>query len=231
MHSIICKNCEHSFKGNFCPHCGQSAKVEHIRLGYFLHDIPHSVLHIDKGFFYTLGKLFINPGTALKDYLDGKRVKHFRPFAFVLIMSTISTIIIKLCQYAINIRFQKDNAGKIISSDNVFEHYPSLLIFLLIPLLSIVTWLCFKKRKYNYWEHFLVNTYLAAYLNVFLVIINIFRLGKYYVNGSLSVNFTMFMIIFMTYYGYAFGRLMAGFPKSMMARHITAWEISSSKTR
>ena len=43
MSTITCKNCNQHFKGNFCPHCGQSAKVESIGVKYFLHDIPHSI--------------------------------------------------------------------------------------------------------------------------------------------------------------------------------------------
>lgn len=207
--SIVCKNCDHHFKGNYCPHCGQSAHVEAITAKYFLHDIPHSVLHIDKGFFYTLGRLFVNPGFTLRDYLAGKRVRHFRPFAFVLIMSTIATLLIKGCDYLINIRYEQENPGTRLQFGNGFwSHYPSLLIFILIPLLSVITWLVFRRHRYNYWEHFLLNTYLAAYLNVFLLVINLFRVFKYYSTGGLSVNYTVFMFFFMTYYGYAFGRLM-----------------------
>ena len=209
MSSIICKNCDHHFKGNFCPHCGQSAKVEAIGVKYFLHDIPHSILHIDKGFFYTLGKLISSPGPSLKSYLEGKRVKHFRPFAFVLIMSTVSTLLIKLCDSLINLKLHKINPEKTYAFDiSFFSKYPSLLIFILIPLLSLITWVTFIKRKYNYWEHFLINTYLAAYLNVFFLVINIFSVIKFYVTGSGHVNYTFFMFFFMAYYAHAFGGLL-----------------------
>jgi hypothetical protein len=209
MQTIICKNCAHHYKGNFCPTCGQPATVEHIGFKYFLHDIPHSVFHIDKGFFYTLGILISNPGQALKNYLAGKRVKFFKPFAFVILMSTICTILIKGINYLINVRFQSLNSGRIINFEgSFFEKYISVLIFLLIPLLSFITWLCFKKRKYNYWEHFLVNTFLAAYLNVFFLLISIYQAVKYYITQNYKVNYTLFMFLFMAYYGHAFGKLM-----------------------
>jgi Protein of unknown function (DUF3667) len=209
MSTINCKNCEHHYKGNFCPTCGQKATEGHIGLKYFLHDIPHSVFHIDKGFFYTLGVLISSPGQALKNYLAGKRVKFFKPFAFVIIMSTICTILIKGIHYLINLRFQILNEGRIINFERFFfEKYISILIFLLIPLLSFITWLCFRKQKYNYWEHFLVNTFLAAYLNVFFLLISMYQLVKYYVTNNFQVNYTLFMFLFMSYYGYAFARLM-----------------------
>jgi hypothetical protein len=210
MSTIHCKNCNKNFHGNFCPNCGQAAKVTNINAQYFLHDIPHSIFHVDKGFWYTLKWMFTNPGKTLKEYLEGKRVQHFKPFAFVVIMSTIATLLSKFCMYLINLRMAAMEPGKIITSgtQNLFSEYPSLLIFILIPILSLITWLCFRKRKYNYWEHFLVNTYLAAYLNVFFLVIKIVQLIKFYTTGNFSVNFTIFMFIFMAYYGHAFGRLM-----------------------
>lgn len=209
MPTITCKNCEHHYKGKFCSNCGQKATEEAIGLKYFLHDIPHSVFHIDKGFFYTLFVLIKNPSKALKEYLIGKRIKFFKPIAFVILMSTICTILIKGLKYLINLRFQSLNNGNIIKFGNgIFENYTSLLIFILIPILSLVTWLCFKNRKYNYWEHFLINCFLATYLNVFFLFINIYQLAKYFITNSLEVNYTSFMFLFMAYYGFTFGRLM-----------------------
>ncbi|MFN0290697.1 DUF3667 domain-containing protein [Pedobacter helvus] len=206
--AITCKNCGHRYQGKYCPECGQSANVDKIDFHYFLHDIPHSVFHVDRGFFYTLRHLISRPGKALNDYLSGKRVKHFRPFAFVVIMSTLSTLFAKVVNYLLQVRYETQNPGASIEiNHSFFAHYPSLLIFLLIPLLSLVTWVFLIKNKYNYWEHFLINTYLAAYLNVFLIFVNFYQLLKFYVLGSLSVNYTMFMVLFMCYYGYAFGGL------------------------
>ncbi len=209
MPTLICKNCTTHFRGNFCSHCGQSAKVDKINAAYFLHDIPHSIFHIDKGFFYTLKSLIVSPGIALKGYLAGHRIKHFRPFGFVIIMSTICTLLIKGVNFLTQKLFVQENPGNYIHFGNsIFERYPSLLIFLMIPILSFITWLTFKRKSYNYWEHFLMNTYLAAYVNVFFLMISIFQFAKYFFTKTYTVNFTVFMFFFMTYYGFAFGTLM-----------------------
>ena len=210
MSSLTCKNCGTQFAGNFCVNCGQSSHTEKINAAYFLHDIPHSVFHVDKGFFYTLKKMFADPGLALREYLEGKRIRHYRPFAFVLLMSTICTLLIKGINYLINIRFQKQHPGQSLEfGHGLFVKYPSLLIFMMIPVLSLITWLFFRKRPFNYWEHFLVNTYLAANLNVFLLLISLFQLLRFYTWGSYTVNYAIFMCFFMAYYGHAFGSLMA----------------------
>ena len=198
MSITICKNCNTQYDGNFCPKCGQSSHEGRINAAYFLHEIPHSVFHVDKGFFYTLSKLLSRPGPALKEYLAGKRIKHYKPFGFVIIMSTICTLFIKGLNHLINNKYRDNNLGKSLNfGEGFFVKYPSILIFIMIPILALITWLFFKKRAYNYWEHFLINTYLAAYLNIFLLFIRLFQCFKYYFTGKLSVNFIFFMFFFM----------------------------------
>jgi Protein of unknown function (DUF3667) len=207
MSSSHCKNCLATLTGKYCAACGQSADIHRITAHYFLHDIPHSVFHIDKGFFYTLKQLFINPGKTLAGYLDGKRVLHFRPFGYVLILSALYVFLFP----------QIDHLGEYIAGKRIyipmanrsfFEKYISILIFLLIPVLSLVTWLSFKKATYNYWEHFLINTYLGAQTILVLLGIKLFGLLKISLGLSPNVNFTVAMFIFMFYYSFAFVWLM-----------------------
>ncbi|TAE09305.1 MAG: hypothetical protein EAY72_12660 [Bacteroidetes bacterium] len=56
---IHCKNCSRQYNGNFCYHCGQPANTKAIDWHYIVHDVPHSVLHIDKGFFTHLYSYFV----------------------------------------------------------------------------------------------------------------------------------------------------------------------------
>jgi hypothetical protein len=146
----------------------------------------------------------------LAEYMAGKRVRHFRPFAYVIIMSTICTLLIKLIEKAtIHIVIENNSGAVVPGGENFFEKYISVLIFLMIPVLSLVTWLFYRKKRYNYWEHFLINTYLAAQLNIILLLIKLYGLLKVSIgHASAGVNFTVFMIIFMAYYGYTFGYLM-----------------------
>lgn len=84
-----CKNCSKTFEGNFCNNCGQKTSTQRINYQYLVHEIQHLVVHVDKGFFYTLKELILKPGTAIKDYIDGKRVNFFKPTSFVIILSLV----------------------------------------------------------------------------------------------------------------------------------------------
>lgn len=85
----ICKNCDHTFEGNFCNYCGQSVNTKEINFGSILQEIQQSILQIDKGIIYTTKELLIRPGHSIREYINGKRIQHFKPFAYILILSTI----------------------------------------------------------------------------------------------------------------------------------------------
>lgn len=206
MAALECINCNSLFEGKFCPRCGQAASTHRVNALYFLHDIPHSVLHVDKGFPYTFAQLVKRPAKALDEYLAGRRVSYDRPFSYVLLMSAISVLIVsRIRNYMTALQ---DPANKGANHASFFSHYQAVFIFLMIPLAGSITWLVFRKTKYNFWEHILINTYLAAQLNVVLVVINIFSLLKFLMTGSGAYSITAFMTLFMVYYAFTFSGLM-----------------------
>lgn len=212
-HSTNCLNCEYIYTGKYCPNCGQSAHEGRIDGRYFLHDIPHSVFHVDKGFFYTLFSLFRRPGMMIKEFLDGKRVKYFKPFAYVILMSTISTLLTKWIMNGITAVYEKSFPGSPLPhNESFFAHYFSLFIFLMIPVVSLVTYLFFKKSRYNFWEHCLINTFLAAQLNIMQVLIYLVSY-IYLITVHQMINIYIFIPVFMSaflyLYGTVFGYLMS----------------------
>ena len=196
----ICKNCDTVFNGNFCPNCSQSASTKRIDAHYLLHDIPHSILHIDKGLPYTFFQLCINPGKTLLAYLSGQRVRFFKPFAYVIILSTLSSLFIKIVS-------KETHANESSNILSIFAHYPSILIFALIPIVAFATWIVFIKRQFNYWEHFLMHTYLAAQINIILVLMHLISISGLLSSANMIIKLTIFNSFYMTYHGYTFSAL------------------------
>ena len=138
------------------------------------------------------------------DFLEGRRVKYFRPLAYVVIMSAICTLLIKGVEW-----LKRKTAGTEFipgHEENFFQHYFSLFIFIMIPFASLITWLTFYKKKYNYWEHFISNTYIAAQLNIMLVLINVVGLiAILFTKNFTGMNFGIFIAIFMSAFLYLYG--------------------------
>ena len=126
MSTQECKNCNTVVDGNFCPQCGQASNTHRINGLFFLHDIPHSILHVDKGFPYTFYQLIKRPARALDEYLAGRRVKYYRPLSYVLIMSTICVLIVSRIRIYIQ---EHQYLGNSVDHASFFSHYQAVFIF------------------------------------------------------------------------------------------------------
>ena len=167
----ICKNCNHQFDGNFCNLCGQAADTHKLSPHFILHDLQHGLFHFDNGIFYTVKQLLTRPGHTIKEFINGKRVRHFKPLSLVIVLATLYGL---LYHYFIGNLFDVEptDAGK-----NVIGIYEKFIRWLtdhfayaaLIVILSttISSYLVFKKQGYNLVEHLVLNTY---YMGLILVI-------------------------------------------------------------
>src|SRR4051812_15937136 len=54
-HGHVCLNCGYEVINNFCSNCGQSTATHRLSIGHFVvHDLIHSIWHVDRGIFFTL---------------------------------------------------------------------------------------------------------------------------------------------------------------------------------
>ena len=181
-----CKNCNHNFEGEFCPICGQTIHTHEINFTSIIHEIQHSLLHIDKGILYTTKELFSRPGHTIKEYINGKRVKHFKPIAYILVLSTIYTLLTNVTHQSSY--FDKMLQGATNGSKGGSNHSLDLFVELLkwlanhyayatlifIPLASLASYLAFFRAKYNYFQHIILNAFVAGQKTViFLVMLPI----------------------------------------------------------
>lgn len=143
-----CKNCGNVFNGNYCNQCGQSAKTKRINHEFLWEDIQHGLLHYDKGITYSLKKLFEKPGYVIEEYIEGKRINHFKPISMVIIMATIYALIYHFLD--LNHRSALDKSSGMIL-EKVFEHYYWFVVAT-IPIYAFTTYIMFKKSGYNFYE-------------------------------------------------------------------------------
>ena len=73
----------------------------------------------------------------------------------------------------------------------------------MIPFAAVVTNLFFIRSKYNFWEHFLANTYLAAQLNIMWIVMHFVGFIAALVTGK-DVDFApeFFLTLFLMFFLY-----------------------------
>jgi hypothetical protein len=190
--TTTCKNCETTYEGRFCPNCSQKADTHRFTLKHFAHEVFHAVTHTDKGIIFLMKELFRWPGKVTSEYVGGKRRKYFNPITFLLIMIAVQIFVSKKTDFfseftrsistwsqqmaaksknpearlkAIedqNKKTEKQVAGALDNN--------KLLTFLFIPVLSILTWLFFKKSGYNYAENLMLNILINGELTLIFLI-------------------------------------------------------------
>jgi hypothetical protein len=169
---MICKNCDNTFEGKFCNQCGQPAATHDMNFHFLIHDVQHGLLHLDKGFVFTIKELFKRPGHAIREYLEGRRIKHFKPVSLILVLAGTYGLLSHFFHVDIisdsDIHFngtQKgvDDMKEIYSeiSDWVAGHY-AFVSLLILPIYALGTFITFRRQGYNWVEHLVLNAYLAG---------------------------------------------------------------------
>lgn len=162
-----CQNCNEIITGNFCANCGQKSDIRKINFRYLLDEIPNSIFQVNRGFLFTVKELFTRPGHSIREFLEGKRKKHFKPLAFLFLTSSLYILL----NYLIgNQTFIGDfiEGFKAVGENNDIEIFnwisnnQTYFIFFILPFFSLASYLAFLKSKYNYFEHFVLNLYITG---------------------------------------------------------------------
>lgn len=170
-----CKNCGNIFEGNYCNQCGQSSKTKKINAEFLWEDIEHGILHYDKGIGYSLKKLFEKPGVVIREYMEGKRVNHFRPISMVIILATVYALVYHLLN--LNHRSNLDDSSAHVL-DLIFAHYYYFIVAT-IPIFALSTFLLFKKTGYNFYEFIIFEAFKCSQrLSIHLIFLPLLYLAK-----------------------------------------------------
>lgn len=164
-----CKNCENTFEGNFCSNCGQKVNTVRLNWHYLKDEFKYVFLHVNKGLLYTAKQLFIRPGDTVREFIEGKRVQHYKPILMLFVLAGINGLIMHFFPAE---KFIYPNSTNALSASKQIEitkklmdllssHY-TLFELILLPIYSFCSWLAFKKYGYNYIENIIINCYATS---------------------------------------------------------------------
>lgn len=171
-----CKNCGSALQGKYCIDCGQPASTHQLNAHFLWHDIQHGLMHFDKGIMFSLKELFTRPGATIREYLEGKRVWHFKPLSMLILLATVYGLL----YHFFHIGFDKSSFGKGFNegfnhtganspfkinleaiNDWIASHY-ALIALVQLPFYALASRIAFLKSGYNYVEHLVMNAFLAS---------------------------------------------------------------------
>ena len=89
----VCPTCGTQFEGNYCPRCGQSAKIGRYSFkNAFLLFLDVWGLG-NRGMFRTIRDLILRPGYMIRDYLQGMQMAYFPPFKLFFLLIAVSLLV------------------------------------------------------------------------------------------------------------------------------------------
>lgn len=174
--SEICKNCTEEITLNFCPNCGQK-KAKRIDSTYIKDEIQYTVLHMNKGFLYSIKKILKGPGKTAREFIEGNRVNHYKPILLVFVVAGISAFLTNtlihpeeiMTKYYVDYGQYTPEFAKTVTS---FTYkYQAILMLFTVPFMAFFTWLAFKKWGYNYYENVVITAYSLVCLQVLTILI------------------------------------------------------------
>ena len=166
----------------------ENSSLKRIDRQYISHEIEH-VLHLDRGFFYTVRELFLRPGKAVRAFLFDDRKKLVKPILFLILCSLIFTLVIHFLHIDVSL-FNIDKItplqGKIRSKEiggwiNSNIGYSQLVLGVFVAFWVKIF---FKKQQYNIYEIMVLLSYIFA--EALLVLITIIILGNVFKSGIVS---------------------------------------------
>lgn len=202
-----CLNCNEIILQNFCSQCGQR-RNKRIDRQYITDEVQYTILQTNKGFLYSLKKIIVNPGKTAREFIDGKRVKHYTPISMAFVLTGISTFIsYKFIGIAdiINELYAKQGINQNFTNAylDFLSNYISLVFLLMIPIFAVFTKIGFRKWGHNYYEHIVMNAYLLSFYNLISILL-IYPLMYIFKSDSAAVasisGYSMFLYPFILFY-------------------------------
>jgi hypothetical protein len=112
---------------------------------------------------YTIRQLFSRPGHTIREFIEGKRVKHFSPVGLLLFIAGAYGVIAissKLDLTPANEMSEELRTVAHVLNEWTTHHYAGTQLMIL-PLMSLASYLLFRKQGYHFFEHLVLNTFIT----------------------------------------------------------------------
>lgn len=163
-----CLNCGTRFDDGqrFCGACGQRTDIApRMTLRDIGHDLAHAITHADHSIFALVRALLTRPGTVSREYTEGKRKRHFGPFAFLLITVGLASAIILVSGVQWFTSYEHGYAA------NLLQRHVNLLILIQMPIQALFCAVLFKGQRRTFAEHLVLAAYTSGFHSLFLGVI------------------------------------------------------------
>jgi hypothetical protein len=197
--ALECTACGNKNEGNFCNVCGENLHPQRLSFSHITKTFPDLFLDVDQGLLYTLRALLRNPAQTIDDFMKGDRSRHYQPLKLLIFMSGLYALLFM----SYNIHGTGELMYEGITSketaqmlEDEYTKCQSIINLVSLPFFSFLTWLFFRKSKWYYGEHLLMNSFVIGFV---LFINNVLFPVMLVKNGTAWVDWTENLLILLTF--------------------------------
>lgn len=164
MNEINCSNCQTKILSAYCPQCGQKYVQKRVNFFTIFTDFGAQILSLEQSVFATMLKIITSPKTVIENYWNGYRNYYQSPGKLLFYFLTIA---------GLHLVFVDENIFQAsVKTPSSLLSPQVIIIILVIPILSLTTFISFRNQKKNYGEHFIANTYLFSVFGSLIIILD-----------------------------------------------------------
>jgi hypothetical protein len=150
----------------FCAQCGQRTDLSRLTVHEIAHEFTHALLHADRSALALLRSLLLRPGVVAREYVQGKRRRHFGPFATLVILVGVGSLVSEL------LGFESITSSTHLNAlQDFLNRHVNILVFAQVPLLSLMCLLLFRRDHYGFAEHTVLVVYAACLRPILFVLL------------------------------------------------------------
>ncbi len=185
----ICRNCDTPLSGPYCSECGQRNRFERLGLNVIFEEMRSDLFCGDLAFLRTVKALFVNPGRACLDYIQGHRRSFVNPLRFcfwTLALLLSLTMLLKLdIDLGLSDQILSDEMMEKAGSDGdaselmargmefreLMFKYINIMFFLAYPVFAFLIRLLYHRKGRNFTEIYAAVLLVNGQLNLYKMVL------------------------------------------------------------
>ena len=216
-----CLNCNAAFADadRFCPRCAQRTDTARLSLRDVARDLMQTFVNVERGPLTFARALLTRPGGVAREYVEGKRRRHYGPFATLVVLVGLTALAVKLSGFQ---ALAQD--GLPAAPTDFLQRHFNILLLVQLPLIGGACALLFRGAGLTLPEHMV----LAAYtLSVRAVVVALVAPSSYVLSVAPGPAATYgFWAVWFVYFGWAASQFYVGPRLSSWLRGVVAAAIA-----
>jgi len=157
-----CKNCKEPVDWDYCPKCGQPAKLKRIDHNYIIHELG-DFFYANKGMVYTIRKVLVSPGDSVREFLTEGRHRFIKPITFLFLTTLVYALVSHLFSIGMEelspIKIEGYTLGTFVSW--IIEN-PRYSITMMAVFVALWVKILFRKAGNNFFETFILMCFVTG---------------------------------------------------------------------